>query len=140
MFLLNNIKVSESVQRTIGDVQYPAGWFSNADERAKVGMIEVADPVRPDDNLFNVVENPDGSYTATPRTADDIAAYNANKDAQQAQSVRATRGQKLANSDWTQVADSPVDKAVWATYRQALRDVTAQSGFPWTITWPVEPQ
>jgi len=139
MFLLNNIKVNQDIQRTIGDVQYPAGWFSNADERAKVGMIEVADPVRPDDNLFIVVENPDGSYTATPRTADDIAAYQANKDSQQAQSVRATRGQKLADSDWTQVADSPVDKAVWATYRQALRDVTGQSGFPWTITWPDAP-
>jgi hypothetical protein len=139
MFLLNNIKVSESVQRTIGDVQYPAGWFSNADERAKVGMIEVADPVRPDDNLFIVVENPDGSYTATPRSADDIAAYQANKDTQQSQSVRANRSQKLADSDWTQVADSPVDKAVWATYRQALRDITTQSGFPWTITWPTQP-
>jgi len=139
MFLLNNIKVNQDIQRTIGDVQYPAGWFSNADERAKVGMIEVADPVRPDENLFIVVENPDGSYTATPRSADDIAAYQANKDAQQAQSVRATRGQKLADSDWTQVADSPVDKAVWATYRQALRDITAQSGFPWEITWPDAP-
>lgn len=139
MFLLNNIKVHQDIQRTIGDVQYPAGWFSNADERAKVGMIEVPDPVRPDDSLFTVVENPDGSYTATPRTADDIAAYQANKDAQQAKSVRATRGEKLADSDWTQVADAPVDKAVWATYRQALRDVTAQSGFPWTITWPDAP-
>jgi hypothetical protein len=140
MFLLNNIKVNQDIQRTIGDVQYPAGWFSNADERAKVGMIEVADPVRPDDNLFIVVENPDGSYTATPRSADDIAAYNAAKDLEQANSVRQTRNYKLEECDWTQVADSPVDKAVWATYRQALRDITTQSGFPWTITWPVEPQ
>jgi hypothetical protein len=139
MFLLNNIKVNQDIQRTIGDVQYPAGWFSNADERAKVGMVEVADPVRPDDNLFIVVENPDGSYTATPRSADDIATYNATKDSDQANSVRQTRNYKLKESDWTQVADSPVDKAVWATYRQALRDVTTQSGFPWTITWPDAP-
>ena len=66
--------------------------------------------------------------------------YKAYKDAEQAKNVRSTRDAKLAESDWTQVADAPVDKAVWATYRQALRDVTAQSGFPWTITWPVEPQ
>ena len=66
-------------------------------------------------------------------------AYKAMKDAEQAKSVRATRGEKLADSDWTQVADAPVDKAVWATYRQALRDITAQSGFPWTITWPDAP-
>ena len=67
-------------------------------------------------------------------------AYKAQKDAEQAKSVRATRDAKLAECDWTQVADAPVDKAVWATYRQALRDVTAQEGFPWTITWPTEPQ
>jgi len=62
------------------------------------------------------------------------------KDAEQAKSVREQRGTKLAECDWTQVADAPVDKALWATYRQALRDVTTQTGFPWTITWPDEPQ
>jgi hypothetical protein len=66
-------------------------------------------------------------------------AYKASKDAEQAKNVRATRGAKLAECDWTQVADAPVDKTVWATYRQALRDVTAQEGFPWTITWPDAP-
>jgi len=77
----------------------------------------------------------DGETTA----AEQEVAYKASKDAEQAKNVRATRGEKLADSDWTQVADAPVDKAVWATYRQALRDVTAQSGFPWTITWPDAP-
>jgi len=66
-------------------------------------------------------------------------AYKASKDAEQAKNVRATRDAKLAECDWTQVADAPVDKAVWATYRQALRDVTAQDGFPWTVEWPVAP-
>jgi len=75
----------------------------------------------------------------TTTAAQQEVAYKASKDAEQAKSVRATRGDKLADSDWTQVADAPVDKAVWATYRQALRDVTAQSGFPWTITWPDAP-
>lgn len=66
-------------------------------------------------------------------------AYKAQKDAEQAKNVRATRDAKLAECDWTQVADAPVDKAVWATYRQALRDVTAQEGFPWTVTYPEKP-
>ena len=66
-------------------------------------------------------------------------AYKAQKDAEQAKSVRADRDTKLAECDWTQVSDAPVDKQAWATYRQALRDVTAQSGFPWTITWPDAP-
>lgn len=76
-------------------------------------------------------------------TADEKAAYIAKRDAdrQTAQivSVRAQRNGKLKDSDWTQVADAPVDQAAWATYRQALRDITAQPGFPWTVTWPDAP-
>jgi len=76
----------------------------------------------------------------TTTAAENEAAYKAAKDAEQAKSVRQTRGEKLKDSDWTQVADAPVDQAAWATYRQALRDVTGQEGFPWTITWPEAPQ
>jgi hypothetical protein len=67
--------------------------------------------------------------------ADAIAAV----DAQQATSVRNSRDEKLKSTDWTQVDDAPVDKAAWATYRQALRDIPAQAGFPWDVNWPVEP-
>jgi len=77
----------------------------------------------------------DGETTA----AEQEAAYKAQKDAEQAKSVREQRGTKLAECDWTQVADAPVDKAVWATYRQALRDITTQDGFPWSVTWPDAP-
>ena len=142
MFLLNNVKVHQDIQRTIGDVQYPAGWFSNPEARAKVGMIEVPDIPRPDDSLFTSVENPDGSWTATPRTADEIAAYQANKDAQQAAGVRQTRDDRLKETDWRVIkaleSNVPQDFA-WATYRQNLRDITKQAGFPWTITWPDAP-
>jgi hypothetical protein len=61
------------------------------------------------------------------------------KDAAQATAVRADRDRRLADSDWTQVADAPVDKEVWATYRQELRALPEQTGFPWDITWPVKP-
>lgn len=56
-----------------------------------------------------------------------------------AELARRERNRLLAVSDWTQVSDSPVDKQAWATYRQALRDVPAQPGFPDTIVWPVAP-
>lgn len=42
--------------------------------------------------------------------------------------IRLWRNAQLAASDWTQLADSPVDKSAWATYRQALRDLPAQGG------------
>jgi len=52
------------------------------------------------------------------------------------QEVRSNRNLRLAECDWTQLSDAPVNAEEWATYRQELRDVTAQTGFPWTITWP----
>jgi hypothetical protein len=53
--------------------------------------------------------------------------------------ARAKRNSLLAQSDWTQVGDAPVDQAAWATYRQALRDITEQEGFPEIINWPTAP-
>ena len=53
--------------------------------------------------------------------------------------IKLWRNAKLAASDWTQVADSPADKAVWATYRQALRDLPAQGGEADEAVFPVEP-
>jgi len=53
--------------------------------------------------------------------------------------ARDKRNALLTESDWTQVADAPVDQTAWANYRQALRDITDQEGFPETIVWPIEP-
>ena len=77
-------------------------------------------------------------FTGDTAAADE-AEYKARKDAEQAANVRNSRTEKLKDSDWTQIADSTADKAAWATYRQALRDITGQAGFPWTITWPTQP-
>jgi hypothetical protein len=80
----------------------------------------------------NVVER---TYPVIDKTADEIAQETSNKAAK----VRELRNKKLSDSDWTQLADSTADKAAWATYRQALRDLTKQSGFPWEVTWPDAP-
>jgi len=53
--------------------------------------------------------------------------------------VRSHRNALLSECDWTQVADAPVDKTAWATYRQALRDITSQAGFPYSVVWPTSP-
>jgi hypothetical protein len=77
--------------------------------------------------------------TEDATAAEQEAAYKAQKDAEQAKSVREIRNQRLKDTDWTQVADAPVDKAAWAAYRQELRDITAQAGFPWEVQWPDAP-
>jgi hypothetical protein len=46
-------------------------------------------------------------------------------DQQKLKQIRYWRNDQLARTDWTQVADAPVDASAWATYRQALRDLPA---------------
>lgn len=53
--------------------------------------------------------------------------------------VRLKRNELLSSSDWTQVSDAPVNQAAWATYRQALRDIPQQAGFPSNVVWPEKP-
>lgn len=54
--------------------------------------------------------------------------------------AREKRDLLLQQSDWTQVPDSPVNTSLWATYRQSLRDVPTQQGFPDSIVWPEKPE
>jgi hypothetical protein len=76
-------------------------------------------------------------WTTASKTAEEVKEYDDNAAAQ----VRAERNALLAESDWTQIADAPVDAAVWATYRQALRDITSHANFPHLdeADWPVKP-
>jgi len=56
--------------------------------------------------------------------------------------VRAVRNARISASDWTQLPDAPLsiaEKTAWGVYRQALRDVPEQAGFPESIDWPVSP-
>ena len=52
---------------------------------------------------------------------------------------RLWRNAELASCDWTQVTDSIADKAAWATYRQALRDLPASNADPKKIKFPTRP-
>ena len=71
----------------------------------------------------------------TTTKAEHEAAYQADLDAKAAESVRTQRDAKLAETDWTGMSDVTM-AADMATYRQALRNITAQAGFPNTVEWP----
>jgi hypothetical protein len=77
----------------------------------------------------------DGETTA----AEQEVLYKSHKDGEQANFVRQARDSKLNETDWRFRSDMNPSQA-WTDYCQALRDVPLQSGFPWTITWPIEPQ
>lgn len=76
-------------------------------------------------NYLNVLYAPVDVTTAT--------------DAQIAGCIREWRNRQLAASDWTQLPDSPADKASWATYRQQLRDMMQQHSDPKLIVFPSAP-
>lgn len=70
-----------------------------------------------------------------------VAGYNEVPD-NQAQNVRNDRDGRLAATDWRVIkaleSGAPL-AADWAAYRQALRDVPSQQGFPDDVIWPIEP-
>lgn len=114
-----------------------------------IGDIEI-DPIGMDDfAIVNIDPFPEYDYkryqvfTQSPEQIDGQWrqgwAITPIPDEEGAVKVRKERNAKLAESDWTQIPDVPVDKQAWATYRQALRDITTQTGFPWEIVWPDAP-
>ena len=122
------------------NTSFPAGGpsdaFLEANGAVKVSMFRPHD--RATQKLVScdpVVEN-GFAYVVevVDKTEDEIAADVAGRAA----NVRAARDRALSASDWTQVADAPVDKEAWATYRQALRDLPNAEGFP-DISLPHSP-
>lgn len=67
-----------------------------------------------------------------------LGKTQAEKDEEKAQEIRAKRDRLLSQTDWTQTVDNPLagDEDITA-YRQALRDIPEQTGFPWNVEWPV---
>lgn len=77
-------------------------------------------------------------WSQVDASAEEITQRTENK----ASEVRLTRNAKLADCDWTQLQDSPLDqdgKLAWALYRETLRMVPEQAGFPWEVNWPPAP-
>lgn len=119
--------VSDAVMAEFGALRV---FFSTQPEVTATQVLEEAAPVfSTEDQRWTQV------WTVRDMTEAEVAQLVESKSA----AIRQQRDALLVSSDWTQVADAPVDQAAWATYRQALRDVTTSAGFPWEINWPVQP-
>jgi hypothetical protein len=99
-----------------------------------------AQPTRYQVAFRDGVEQIDGKWYTKYSVADMEQEAKDALDASQAASQRAFRNTLLSDCDWTQLPDAPVNTQAWANYRQGLRDVTSQAGFPWDIQWPEKPQ
>ena len=116
-----------------------------AEEMSAAGVVEIANlsSNRPN-NEFNYdtkpVQQADGSWKeewVQVETSNEQKQVNISRIAA---SVVCSRNDLLKLSDWTQLPDCPIsNKREWAVYRQALRDITSQSGFPFVVNWPTQP-
>lgn len=80
-----------------------------------------------------------GDQTIRPYTPEEIEAAKKAAEEAAANAARVKRNALLIESDWTQLPDAPADQAAWAAYRQDLRDISDQPGFPADVVWPVPP-
>jgi hypothetical protein len=85
--------------------------------------------------LFSEMQPHAAPYVPPPPPSDEVVAAMAREE----------RNALLAASDWTQLPDARASMgetkaAEWDAYRQALRDIPQQDGFPQDVTWPVSPE
>ncbi len=87
-------------------------------------------------------ENRNNQWFQTWVVSNATAQEIANRVAQKADEVREERNKLIKQSDWTMLVDAPFSdtkKAEWVAYRQSLRDIPQQSGFPFAVNWPTNP-
>lgn len=151
MFVLDGKTLSLDTQFEHEGISYPNNWLrlSTQEERADLGITEIPDYPRPDDRFYWCSQNPDGTWTATPKDLDAL------KSAWESQ-TRQTAWTLLSPSDWLVTrktennTDIPVD---WTTYREAVRakaadtisaieaavDIEAFIAVVTNIEWPESP-
>jgi hypothetical protein len=130
------------IRKEFPSVSFPA--FPSNDELLPYNYVQVIEVYKPDDtDTYTSVEvfpkNINGKWTQSFELVELTDSELTEKASELMQNIRDTRNRLLWESDWTQLADSPVDKQKWAMYRQQLRDITKQHEFPNLVTWPQKP-
>lgn len=89
---------------------------------------------------YNIVRGYDGRLY---REGEEPVKTNEEAEAEAAAAARAKRDSLIAETDYLFLSDYPLDeakKAAWTAYRQALRDIPEQDGWPMSIIWPEKPE
>ena len=134
---LRNRDTGEILAETEGtDATYRA-WNGGAAQRnRREGVTHYEARIAPEpDDYHKIVDGERVPKTRAELVADGVITQ-AEADEQAAQEVRQKRDGLLKESDYMVLPDAPVDAAKAKVYRQALRDITEQKGFPHKVTWP----
>lgn len=152
MFLLDGKRLTPGTAFTHGNIQYPANWliFASSEEKEAIGITEVVESGRPNDEFYWVTDNNDGTYSSTPKLLNDRAEVDVNGDpiyvkaydsvtnsmvdteeqmvtkglkTQWIQRVKETANSLLSNTDWMVIRKAERNIAipsVTVTYRAAV--------------------
>lgn len=129
------------------DVTFPAILFPHHVEPHGYGMYEFTQQPALTGHYDKLIEgdpirDEQGYWRQQWLVVEQTAEEKAVTDDRKTRDMRAKRNLKLMASDWTRIDDAPLtteQRATWAIYRQQLRDITNQPGFPWEVTWPIQP-
>lgn len=140
------VQLNASNRLVTGITIYPASEEYNRLQFYPNAIIVDTSLITEDFDLYEVLDGKSPTLIEGWETikANRLAEHEAEKARVEAEgaviSIRMQRDAKLAESDWTQMPDYTSEiKESWAIYRQALRDITTQDGFPNEVTWPTKP-
>lgn len=128
------------------NTSFPVDIEFNAQLLSDFGVYQVQSAMPPayDESIQRVVEvTPTRVNSKWTVTYEVVSLKDREKEqalATKSDEVRSRRNILLAESDWTQLPDAPADATAWAVYRQELRDITIQSGYPFNVIWPTKPE
>lgn len=132
-FLLNTANSPTNQIITLADVE-----FLRLSEESLIAVSDPADACPSDAYLLIANQNEDNIWSTSWMLRTEYETIQKNR--QLASRMKTKRNALLAASDWTQGKDIPTEISnKWVVYRQALRDITAQAGFPLEIEWPEKP-
>jgi len=135
------VKTQGEIRQMYPNTSFPKTWSNEL--VAELGLDVVFETPTPTTTVYQTafkdgVEQVDGKWVWKWSISEMDDDAKAAKDAEVAKAVRTTRDAKLAETDWTALSDVTMSAEMTA-YRQALRDVPAQAGFPHNVTWPEKP-
>lgn len=111
----------------------------NADVIIRDNIAEVDEQYECDEYIVEVPKSKNLEYRVAENFSEWLEKAKFLDEKKAEAEVRAKRNELLAESDAMMVEDRPTDKEAWATYRQALRDITKQAGFPYDVEFPAKP-
>lgn len=114
-------------------VDYRAVSTGDALSQALVEAINAGTYGEPRHGLGATLEDGSDGFRTQPKSQEELET-----------DIRTQRDQLLLTTDWTDTASGQErltsgQKTAYSTYRQALRDITSQTTFPWEISWPAKP-